>query len=166
MQRPHGHLLRSGHHLVPDETALTSTVWMAGSFHSMLTQGHVGINRCLGTVRSGLGLYRSQGLRVLVAGGDGAWQQLGLPSAFEMQDDRCCWWYRHGAGLLRVMSWAEHGPHAMGLSLEVIEGPAVAWRLTHDIALGGEDHWPPRPLQPRLADDAVFVPVPARGELA
>ena len=30
VMRPHGHLLRSGRHALPDETALTSTVWRPG----------------------------------------------------------------------------------------------------------------------------------------
>jgi 1,2-beta-oligoglucan phosphorylase len=52
VQRPHGHILRSGHHLVPDESALTSTCWMGGVLHSMLTQGHVSINRLLCSARA------------------------------------------------------------------------------------------------------------------
>ena len=59
-------MLRTGRALSPDETALTSTVWMAGVFHSMVTQGHVGINRLLSTTRSYLGLFRSHGQRVFV----------------------------------------------------------------------------------------------------
>mgnify|MGYP003694632239 CR=1 FL=1 len=55
MLRPHGHIMRSGDHLVPDEASLTSTAWMAGVFHSMVTQGHVSINRLLSTTRSYLG---------------------------------------------------------------------------------------------------------------
>jgi 1,2-beta-oligoglucan phosphorylase len=73
--RPHGHLLRSGRHTTPDETSLTSTAWMSGVFHSMLTQGHVSINRMLSTVHSYLGLFRSHGQRVFVPI-DGAWQLL------------------------------------------------------------------------------------------
>ena len=64
--RPHGHMLRTGRHLTPDETALTSTAWMGGVFHSMVTQGHVSINRFLSTVHSYLGLFRSHGQRVFV----------------------------------------------------------------------------------------------------
>ena len=37
--RPHGHIIRSGGHLVPDEASLTSTTWMAGVFNSLVTQG-------------------------------------------------------------------------------------------------------------------------------
>ncbi len=58
--RPHGHILRTGERLTPDEAALTSTAWMAGVFHSMVTQGHVNINRFLSTTHSYLGLLRKR----------------------------------------------------------------------------------------------------------
>jgi cellobiose phosphorylase len=45
--RPHGHIIRTGGLFTPDEAVLTSTVWMDGVFHSMVTQGHVSINRFL-----------------------------------------------------------------------------------------------------------------------
>ena len=83
VQRPHGHMLRTGLHVTPDETALTSTAWMGGVFHSMVTQGHVSINRFLSTMHSYLGLFRSHGQRVFVEL-DGAWHLLDVPSAFEM----------------------------------------------------------------------------------
>ena len=53
-------------HRRPTKRALTSTVWMGGVFHSMLTQGHVSINRFLSTTHSYLGLFRSHGQRVFV----------------------------------------------------------------------------------------------------
>ncbi len=92
--RPHGHLLRSGGSLTPDESALTSTAWMNGVFHSMVTQGHVSINRFLSTCHSYLGLFRSHGQRVFVEI-DGSWCLLGMPSAFEMSPDSCRWIYQH-----------------------------------------------------------------------
>jgi cellobiose phosphorylase len=61
--RPHGQILRSGPELVPDEASLTSTVWMDGVFHSMVTQGHVSINRLLSTTHGYLGFFRSPGQR-------------------------------------------------------------------------------------------------------
>ncbi len=33
--RPHGHIIRTGDRLVPDEASLTSTAWMDGVFHSL-----------------------------------------------------------------------------------------------------------------------------------
>lgn len=136
--RPHGQVLRTGTLLVPDESALTSTVWMGGVFHSMLTQGHVSINRCLSTVRSYLGLFRSQGLRVFVEA-NGAWHLLDQPSAFEMQPDACRWIYRHAGGRVDVRSRAHSAPHAFSLDVEVVEGPAMRCLVCLHVALDGDD---------------------------
>ena len=163
--RPHGHLLRSGQHLVPDESALTSTVWMGGVFHSMLTQGHVGINRCLSTVRAWLGQYRSHGQRVFIDAGSG-WQQLGLPSAFAMQTQSCRWLYRHAGGLIEVSSGAHHAPHAMSLQLKVLQGAPLRVLVSHHVALGGDDGRDGAAIVQRAEGPGLFVTVPASGELA
>ncbi|MEF7614114.1 hypothetical protein V4F39_09365 [Aquincola sp. MAHUQ-54] len=165
VQRPHGHLLRAGVHQVPDERALTSTVWMSGVFHSMLTQGHASINRMLSAVRSSWGLYRSQGLRVFVELG-GAWQQLGVPSAFAIQARRCRWFYRHAAGLLEVESTAGDAPAAVHLSLHVREGEPLRWLVTHHIALDGQDGQTDAPAAWTHECGVVRVAVPAGSALA
>ena len=136
--RPHGHILRTGEHLTPDETALTSTVWMDGVFHSMVTQGHVSINRFLSTVHGTLGQFRSHGQRVFVHLA-GAWQQLGLPSAFEMHPDSCRWIYKHAGGIFTVRSRAMHDPQALELALEVLAGAPLRLLVAHHVALGGDD---------------------------
>jgi cellobiose phosphorylase len=138
VRRPHGHILRSGTHLTPDESALTSTAWMAGVFHSMVTQGHVGINRFLSTVRSYLSLYRSHGQRVFVEL-DGAWHLLDVPSAFEMSPNACRWLYRHAAGEIQVVARAEASPHQLTLDVQVTAGPPTRFLVTHHIALNGDD---------------------------
>jgi len=136
--RPHGHLLRTGRHLTPDETALTSTAWMAGVFHSMLAQGHVSINRMLSTVHSYLSLFRSHGQRVFVEI-DKVWHLLDVPSAFEMSTESCLWIYRHAGGEIHVRSEANSEPHEVTLTLEVISGPPVRCLISHHIALNGDD---------------------------
>ncbi|MGH8302804.1 MAG: GH36-type glycosyl hydrolase domain-containing protein, partial [Steroidobacteraceae bacterium] len=136
--RPHGQLLRTGRHLTPDESALTSTVWMSGVFHSMLAQGHVSINRFLSAHRSYLGFFRSQGLRVF-ASIDGEWRLLGVPSAFEMAAQSCRWIYRHAGGEIQLRSAARADPHALTLEIEVTEGADTALLISQHIALNGDD---------------------------
>ncbi|MET0535905.1 MAG: hypothetical protein ABW171_16935 [Steroidobacter sp.] len=137
VQRPHGHMLRTGGHLTPDETALTSTVWMNGVFHSMLTQGHVSFNRLLSTVHSYLGLFRSHGQRVFVEL-DGEWRLLDLPSAFEIQPQSCRWIYKHKSGLIEVRSEAS-SEHELTLKIDVREGVLPRMLISHHIALNGDD---------------------------
>jgi cellobiose phosphorylase len=192
VQRPHGHILRSGAHLLPDETALTSTVWMAGVFHSMVTQGHVSINRFLSTVRGSLGQFRAHGQRVWVrldGGVDSAagsaqasaqaraesapasvgWQQLGVPSAFVIEPAACRWLYRVGSHLIELRSAALHSPesgHALTLQLRVLQGPALAVMVTHHVALAGDDGASAAPAVLRLRGGSAWVGVPPGSELA
>lgn len=146
VMRPHGHLLRTGGAWTPDESALTSTCWMGGVFHSMVTQGHVSINRFLSTCHSYLGLFRSHGQRVFVDIG-GVWQLLDQPSAFEMRPDRCRWIYRHAAGVLVVTSHADEREQVLRLVVEVLEGPAVRLLISHHVALHGDDGNRPLPVR-------------------
>ncbi len=123
--RPHGHIMRTGEQLVPDEASLTTTCWMSGVFHSFITQGHVNINRMLSTVHSYLGLQRAAGLRVFVEQ-EGGWRLLDLPSAFETTPSSCRWIYRHAGGLISVRSRAATQRHELDLALEVLEGAALS----------------------------------------
>ncbi|HEY2387702.1 MAG TPA: hypothetical protein VGK30_12125 [Candidatus Binatia bacterium] len=142
--RPHGQIMRTGDGLVPDETSLTSTAWMNGVFHSLVTQGHVNINRVLSTTRSYLGLARAAGLRVFVELEDG-YHLLGVPSAFAMTPGSCEWIYKHAGGLLRVRTHAMTARHELTLTLEVLAGPPRRLLFSLHIALGGDDGADPVP---------------------
>jgi 1,2-beta-oligoglucan phosphorylase len=159
VKRPHGHILRSGNALEPDEASMTSTPWMAGVFHSMVTQGHVGINRFLSTVRGWLGQFRSHGLRLFVQI-DGRWQLLGVPSAFEMQPAACRWIYKHAVGVIEVSADARSDAHELGLRVRVLTGPPLAMLASLHVALAGDDgedggsaHW-------QLDEQGIFVAMP------
>ncbi len=159
--RPHGHILRAGSHTTPDETALTSTVWMAGVFNSMLTQGHVNINRLLSTVHSYLTLFRSHGQRVFAEIG-GTWHLLDVPSAFEIAPESCLWVYRYDGGVIQVRSTAGSDPHELTLSIAVTSGEPLRFLVCHHVSLDGDDgsvpgaaHWR------REGGDIAIAPPPA-----
>jgi 1,2-beta-oligoglucan phosphorylase len=157
--RPHGHILRTGRHTTPDETALTSTAWMSGVFHSMVTEGHVSINRFLSTIHTYLGLFRSHGQRVFVQIGE-CWQFLNIPSAFEMSPNGCRWIYRHGGGVIQVRAAANSEPHELTLSIEVLSGAPARFLISHHVALNDDDGSAPGAAVWRL-DGAKIVLVPA-----
>jgi cellobiose phosphorylase len=136
--RPHGQIVRSGDALVPDEASLTSTVWMGGVFHSMLTQGHVSINRLLSTTHGYLGLFRSHGLRIF-ARQDGGYALLDLPSAFELTPSGARWLYADAEGLLEVRSWAALERHELWLSVDVLAGSPRRFLVSSHLAVNGDD---------------------------
>ncbi len=158
--RPHGHILRSGVHITPDESALTSTAWMNGVFHSMVTQGHVSINRFLSTVHSYVALFRTHGQRVFVEL-DGKWQLLDVPSAFEMTPRACRWIYRFERGEMHVRSAARESPHELTLDIEVKSGAPARFLISHHVALNGDDgSTPGAALWAREGDTITLRPAP------
>lgn len=154
--RPHGQILRTGDRLVPDEASLTTTVWMGGVFHSMVTQGHVSINRFLSTTHSYLGLFRSHGLRLFVER-DARWHLLGEPSAFEMTPSSARWLYRHEELLLEVRSWAALDRHELWLTVHVLRGAPCRILASNHVALNGDDGAVAMPARWRRDGQAVVV---------
>ncbi len=165
VKRPHGHILRSGNALLPDEASLTSTPWMAGVFHSMVTQGHVGINRFLSTVRGWLGQFRSHGLRVFVSI-NGRWQLLGVPSAFEMRPAACRWIYKHAGGVIEVVADARGDAHVLSFCVRVLAGPPLPMLASLHVALAGDDGEDGGAAEVRVDAQSVLVAVPPGSGLA
>jgi len=154
--RPHGHLLLTGDSLVPDESALTSTCWMAGVFHSMVTQGHVSINRFLSTCHSYLGLFRSHGQRIFVKTAD-SHVLLDMPSAFEISPASCRWIYKHQGGLLEVVASAPAGQHELRLEISVVQGPPAIFLIVQHVAINGDDGSQAIPLRHEALGKGVWV---------
>jgi 1,2-beta-oligoglucan phosphorylase len=164
--RPHGHILRTGSSLVPDTASLTSTSWMAGTFHSQVTQGHAARNRFLSVCRGYLGLNQATGMRVFVKSADDAdWLLLGEPSAWAMDPDRCRWWYRHEGGLLELVATASADVHELGLRIRVLAGAPCHLLVCAHVALGDDDAREPEP--PELLVTGTEVRVrPRAGSVA
>jgi cellobiose phosphorylase len=162
--RPHGHVLRTGRNTTPDETALTSTAWMTGVFHSMVTEGHVSINRFLSTVHTYLGLFRSHGQRVLIEE-NGHWQLLHIPSAFEISPNRCRWIYQHAKGAIHVVSEAKSDPHELTLAIEVKSGSAARFLISHHVSLNDDDGSAPGAAIWKLAGARIIISPAANTDL-
>ena len=178
--RPHGHIMRTGTALVPDESSLTSTAWMAGIFASQVTQGHASRDSVLSTRRGYLGLRRGYGLRVFVAPADAAgdaaaaagldaapgWALLDVPSAWQLTPDSCTWWYRQPDRLLEVVTHLRAGTHEVGLRLRVVHGPPVRALVCAHVAFGGDDGADPAPPAITVDETGVTVRAPDGPDLA
>lgn len=143
--RPHGHLMRTGSHLVPDERGVTTTAWMAGWFASQVTQGHVSLGAVLSLRRTYLGLLRASGLRIFVAPESGtttnidAWALLGMPSAWAVTPGSCRWWYELDDGTIEVTTTAPTDRHEVEVRVIVSGGTAYRLVVAAQVALGGDD---------------------------
>jgi cellobiose phosphorylase len=88
MERPTGHIMRSGRDLLPSDDILSVTAWMFGVFGSQLTIGNTSFNKLLSVCRNPLNVLKASGQRIFVRT-DRGYELLGLPSAFEMGPNDC-----------------------------------------------------------------------------
>lgn len=102
--RPHGHIQQATAHAEADLATVASTVWMRGVLCSQLTVGHASSGELTGVRRSYLGLERHSGVRLLHRAPGGAWELLGVPSAWSTTATSSRWLYRGAHGTIRVSS--------------------------------------------------------------
>ena len=136
--RPHGHILRSGEPRWVEGEHLGLTSYAAGIFSAQVYLGNPSLARLLSVVRNPLNVARAGGQRVFVRTG-GAWQQLGVPSAFAMTPGDVRWIYRVDDGLLEARVWCSARQAAAFLELHVAAGPPREFLVTHQLALGANE---------------------------
>jgi cellobiose phosphorylase len=138
VDRPHGHILRSGEPGWNDARQFSFTAFAAGIFAAQSYLGNASIARLLPVVRNALGLGRAAGQRVFVRLG-GRWRQLGVPSAFALRPAELRWIYRCGERRIEARAWASATLPASWLELRVIAGAPCEFLVTHALALGANE---------------------------
>jgi len=138
VERPHGHLLRSGNALWPENDVLGTTVYAAGIFNAQVFLGNTNLARFLSVVRNALNVTRASGQRVFVRFG-GAWRQLGVPSAFDIGLRDARWIYRLGEQVIEARTWCRADRPAATLELRVLVGGPLEFLVTHHLALGKDE---------------------------
>lgn len=123
--RTHGQILLSGNpDADPARPTMAATTYAGGVFASQVVLGNTDMNRLISVQKTGLGLLRSRGVRILVQV-DGAWRLLGVPSAYIMDLGGSRWVYRLGDRTLTVSTIAHLDRAAIDIHLEA-DGPIRA----------------------------------------
>jgi cellobiose phosphorylase len=142
-ERPHGHILRSGHHLCPDDDIMSLTAWMYGVFNSHVTIGNTNFNKLLTVSRNPLNVLKSSGQRIFVRIGD-RYYLLGMPSAFEMGPTSARWIYKGDRSTIIVRLWTSLQDPACFLEIAV-DGPDEPAFLISSAIVVGDDELAARP---------------------
>ena len=142
LERPTGHIVRSGTDLLPSDETMSVTSWMAGVFGSHLTIGNTSFNKLLSVCRDPLNVLKSSGQRVFLRTQRGD-ELLGLPSAFEMGPTGARWIYRDDRHTVVVRVAASLDAPAWRLTVHVERGGPLKLVITHDIVLGTNEGDPP-----------------------
>ncbi|HEX4139211.1 MAG TPA: hypothetical protein VHY09_02615 [Candidatus Methylacidiphilales bacterium] len=138
VERPHGHILRSGSALWPENDVLGTTVYAAGIFNAQVFLGNTNLARFLSVVRNPLNVTRTSGQRVFV-NLDGQWRQLGVPSAFDLGLRDARWIYYLGDDVIEARTWCWPDRPATTLELRSLSGRPLEFLVTHHLALGKDE---------------------------
>ncbi|SDD45151.1 Cellobiose phosphorylase [Sanguibacter gelidistatuariae] len=137
VERPHGHVLKAGSDVAPNDNILSATAYAYGVFASHVVVGNTTSNRFVSVQRNHLNLLRSSGVRALVRAGD-RWQLLGVPSALLLDLGGVRWVYATEHGRIEVRTTASHDGRAIEVRIDSERPLDVI--LTADIELG-EQSW-------------------------
>ena len=135
-KRRHGTILRTGENLLPDENALSATVWMHGVFAAQLAGS--AFHKLFSVSRDAFNIVRTGGLRIL-AEIAGEWRLLAEPSAFEMGLGDCRWVYRTDGRTITVHAVASIEDSAFQWEIAV-EGEPCRFLIFGHIVLGERDY--------------------------
>lgn len=139
MERPSGHILRSGRDVLPNDEVLSSTAWMYGVFHSHITLGNTNFNKFLTLNRNPLNVLKASGQRIFVNLGKG-YELLGLPSAFEVGTNHARWIYKGRQATVVVKAWTALNEPACFLEIEAGRGGPLEFLITHHVLAGNNEY--------------------------
>jgi cellobiose phosphorylase len=154
VERPQGHILRSGSALWPEENVLGTTVYAAGIFNAQVFLGNTNLARFLSVVRNALNVMRASGQRVFVKI-DGQWRQLGEPSAFDIGLRDARWIYRLETCTIEAQTWCWSDRSAATLELRVLGSAPLEFLVTHHLALGIDEQSMPAEISPDASAGAI-----------
>ncbi|MCU1559374.1 hypothetical protein [Mycetocola sp.] len=137
VERPHGHVLKAGSDVTPNDNILSATAYAYGVFASHVVVGNTTANRFISVQRNHLNLLRSSGVRALVRTGD-RWQLLGVPSALVLDLGGVRWIYATEDGRIEVRTTASHDGRAIEVRIHSEQPLDIIF--TADIELG-EQSW-------------------------
>lgn len=131
-ERPHGHIMKTGTGLEPDEAIMSFSAHMFGVFQSHVAQGNVNFNRLLTLSTNALNIPRHTGQRIFIRH-NGRYYQLAVPSAFEMSQNGCRWMYKRDGSIVEIVSAATPEKAEIVLRLRVLKGLSPQWLITNQL---------------------------------
>lgn len=138
VERPTGHIMRSGRDLLPGDDILSVTAWMFGVFASHLAIGNTSFNKLLGVVRNPLNVLKSSGMRIAVRTDRGD-ELLGVPSAFEMGPNSARWIYHDEQFTLSVRLTTSLDAPVCRLEVDVERGGPLRLVISNSVVVGANE---------------------------
>ncbi|MFZ3577192.1 GH36-type glycosyl hydrolase domain-containing protein [Virgibacillus sp. DJP39] len=142
VERPHGHILMSGHNDKLKEDTITTTCFMYGIFNSQLTVGNTSMNKMLSNIRNPLNIMKTSGQRIYVEM-DGKFQLLTMPTMFELGFNYARWYYKISDDVLIITNFTTVDTPEVRLQVKSTSGKAYNYLVTTQITMNNNEYEKP-----------------------
>jgi 1,2-beta-oligoglucan phosphorylase len=139
VERPTGHIMRSGRDLLPSDDILSVTAWMFGVFGSHLSIGNTSFNKLLGVCRNPLNVLKSSGQRIAIRTDRGD-ELLGVPSAFEMGPNGARWIYQDDRFTLSIRVSTSLDAPVCRLDIDAERGGPLRFVISSNVVVGSNEY--------------------------
>ncbi|WP_188496522.1 GH36-type glycosyl hydrolase domain-containing protein [Pullulanibacillus pueri] len=139
VERPHGHILISGHNERCPEQTFASTSYMTGIFNSQVVIGNTNMNKMISNIRNPLNIMKTSGQRIYVEI-DGTYRLLTMPSAFEIGVNYGRWYYKTTDDLLIITNFIAHNRAELELHFQSMSGKEYHCLVTNQIIMNTNEY--------------------------
>ncbi|SDK47942.1 GH36-type glycosyl hydrolase domain-containing protein [Alkalibacterium thalassium] len=142
LERPHGQILFTHNHTVPDESIMSTTSWMYGIFNAQLVMGNTDMNKALSNARNAVNYFKTSGQRVYVWINE-QYHLLALPSLMEIGINYVKWLYKTADETFIVTNLSSSNESAIQLSVESTSGQPYEYLVTNQMTLNSREYQTP-----------------------
>ncbi|MGZ9585658.1 GH36-type glycosyl hydrolase domain-containing protein [Paenibacillus marinisediminis] len=139
VERPHGHILMTGHNDRLNEQVLTTTSYMYGLFNAQVVVGNTSFNKWMSNARNALNVMKTSGQRIYVEQ-HGTYRLLTMPSMFEMGFNYARWYYKTEDDMLVVTNFTALDTPELQLHVRSESGISYRFIVTNQITMNSNEY--------------------------
>ncbi|XNQ63069.1 cellobiose phosphorylase [Alkalihalobacillus sp. 1P02AB] len=139
VERPHGHIIMSGHNDKLNDSVITSTSYMYGLFNAQLVVGNTNFNKLLSNARNHLNVSKTSGQRIYVQLKD-TYQLLTMPSLYEIGFNYVRWYYKTAGEMFIITNYTSVDTPEVQLEFKTQSGKAYRYFVTNQVTMNTNEH--------------------------
>ncbi|KNE22344.1 GH36-type glycosyl hydrolase domain-containing protein [Virgibacillus pantothenticus] len=139
VERPHGHIIMSGHNDQVREDTMSTTSYMYGIFNSQLAIGNTSMNKMITNARNPLNIMKTSGQRIYIQI-DRTYRLLTMPSMFEIGFNYARWYYKFLDDVIVITNLTKVDAAVLQLHVRSEKGKAYRFIVTNQVTMNNNEY--------------------------
>ncbi|SHH57833.1 GH36-type glycosyl hydrolase domain-containing protein [Virgibacillus chiguensis] len=139
IERPHGHIIMSGHNDRVRDDTMATTSYMYGIFNSQLVIGNSSMNKMLTNARNPLNILKTSGQRIYIQI-DETYHLLTMPSLFEIGFNYARWYYKFLDDVIVITNLTKVDDAVLQLHVRSEKGKVYRFIVTNQLTMNNNEY--------------------------